>query len=79
MFNGCRCGEIMGLKWSKVDLEHSKIRIDAALLYSPKNGIYETSTKTGDTRNLNIPPETVTLLKQYRAWQNEQRLANGDR
>lgn len=76
---GCRRGEIMGLKWEKVDLESRKIRIDSSLLYSSELGLYETSTKTGDIRNLTIPEETVVLLRQYRAYQAEIRLANGDR
>ena len=76
---GCRRGEIMGLKWEKVNLEDGKLRIDTALLYSQEKGLYETSTKTADIRNLTIPTETVTLLRQYRAYQAETRLANGDR
>ena len=76
---GCRRGEIMGLKWEKVNLEDGKLRIDTALLYSQEKGLYETSTKTADIRNLTIPAETVALLRQYRAYQAETRLANGDR
>lgn len=76
---GCRRGEIMGLKWDKIDLENRKLRIDTSLLYSVKLGLYETTTKTGDIRNLTIPAETVSLLRQYRARQAEVRLANGDR
>lgn len=76
---GCRRGEIMGLKWEKVDLKNRKLRIDTALLYSQHGGIYETTTKTGNQRLLTIPQETVDLLRQYKAWQTEQRMANGDR
>ncbi|MEA4814454.1 MAG: site-specific integrase [Oscillospiraceae bacterium] len=76
---GCRRGEIMGLKWDKVDLKNRHIRIDSALMYSSKAGLYQTSTKTGDIRTLTIPDETVTLLRQYQKWQLEMRIANGDR
>lgn len=76
---GCRGGEIMGLKWDKVDLDAGSIRIDTALLYSQKSGIYESTTKTVDIRNLPIPAETMSLLRQYRARQTEFRLLNGDR
>lgn len=76
---GCRRGEIMGLKWAKVNLEEGRLRIDTSLLYSPEVGLYETSTKTSDIRNLKIPAETVKLLRQYRSYQAEMRLANGDR
>lgn len=76
---GCRRGEIAGLRWEKIDFEKKQIRIDATLLYTPERGIYESETKTGDTRLLSLPPETMTLLREYRAWYTELRLMNGDR
>jgi integrase len=75
---GCRRGEIAGLKWDKIDLENSRIKVDIALLSSNHQGVYEDSTKTEDIRFLKLPPETVSLLRQYRAYQNEMRLLNGD-
>lgn len=79
LVTGCRRGEIAGLKWSKVDLSTGTIRIDTTLLYTPDRGIYENSTKTGDTRFIRLPAETISLLKQYRQWYSELRLMNGDR
>ena len=79
LVTGCRRGEIAGLKWSKVDLEHGRLEISANLCYSKENGVYETTTKTGKTRYINIPHETSELLEEYRAWQDKQRLACGDR
>ena len=76
---GCRRGEIAGLKWSKVDFQNSQIRIDTTLLYDPDVGVYENSTKTGDTRFLKLPAETMALLREYRAWHIELRFKNGDR
>ena len=76
---GCRRGEIAGLKWEKVDLKQRTVRIDSALLYSPKRGLYEDTTKTENVRLLYLPDETIQLL---RAWQREYitlQLANGDR
>ncbi|MEG1181736.1 MAG: tyrosine-type recombinase/integrase, partial [Oscillospiraceae bacterium] len=75
---GARRGEIMGLKWNKVDLENGRITIDSNLLYNPTNGIYEGSTKTGTTRYVLVPNETIILLKRYRAWCAELRLSTGD-
>ena len=76
---GCRRGEIMGLKWDKVDQEKGRITIDRALLVG-KNGVaYEDTTKTGDTRFLNIPAETIKLLKKHRREQAILQLKNGDR
>lgn len=79
LITGCRRGEIMGLKWSRIDFDNSQIRIDTTLLYSSKRGIYEDTTKTGTVRFIKLPAETMTLLQQYRRWYLEQRLLNGDR
>lgn len=75
---GCRLGELMGLKWEKVDFRNRQIKIDRSLHYTPKSGIFEGPTKTKNARYITIPTETLTLLKKYRAWQAEQRLKMGD-
>lgn len=79
LVTGCRCGEIMGLKWNKIDLSEQRIKIDSNLLYSKERGIYEGPTKTENVRFLQIPKEIVTLLEQYHAEQEQMNLANGDR
>ena len=76
---GCRRGEIAALKWSKVDLEAGRLEISANLCYSKERGIYETTTKTGGTRYVNIPRETVAMLRRYKTSQGMLQLANGDR
>ena len=76
---GCRRGEIMGLKWEKLDLDKRKVKIDSTLLYTPAKGIFENATKTGDVRQIALPAETVALLREYRRWYLELKLANGDR
>ena len=79
LITGCRRGEVMGLKWSRVDFANSKIKVDSTLLYSSKRGIYEDTTKTNTARFIKLPTETMDLLRQYRRWYLEQRLKNGDR
>ena len=76
---GCRRGEIMGLKWDKLDLDRKTVRIDSTLIYTPDRGIYENATKTSDVRQIALPAETIALLREYRRWYLELRLANGDR
>ena len=76
---GCRRGEIMGLKWDKVDFDHSRVTIDRALVASKSKGVYEGATKTSDIRYLNLPRETMELLRQYKREQLRLQLANGDR
>lgn len=79
MITGCRRGEIIGLKWSKIDFENGTLFIDTAILKTKDNGTYETTTKTGKSRFVPIPLETISLLKEYRLWQKKEKLANGDR
>lgn len=79
LITGCRRGEIMGLRWDRVDFANSKIKIDTNLLYSAKRGIYEDTTKTGTVRFIKLPTETMELLRQYRRWYMELKIKNGDR
>ncbi len=79
MVTGCRRGEIVGLKWDRVNWDNSSIRIDTTLLYTPEKGVYESTTKTGATRTIKLPKVTMDLFRQYRIWQLETRLMMGDR
>ena len=79
LVTGCRRGEIMGLKWDKVDFENSRVKIDRALIVSPSKGVYESTTKTSDVRYLTLPAETMSLLRQHKREQLRLQLANGDR
>ena len=79
MITGCRRGEILGLKWKAIDFNSAQIKIENNLLYSPTKGIYESTPKTGETRLVKVPPETIAILKEYRLHYKKQRLLNGDR
>lgn len=79
LVTGCRRGEIMGLKWEKVDFEHNLLKIDKSLVSTKSKGVYLGDTKTIDVRYLNLPDETVSILHQYRREQLRLQIANGDR
>lgn len=79
LVTGCRRGEIMGLKWDRVHLDKHYLTIDNNLRYSKARGIYEETPKTGETRYISIPAETVSLLREYQAEQEQLRMLNGDR
>lgn len=79
LVTGCRRGEIMGLKWEKIDFKTNRIKIDRALIVSPSMGVYESTTKTSDIRYLTLPAETMSLLRQHKREQLMLKLANGDR
>jgi integrase len=79
LVTGCRRGEIMGLKWEKVDFKNNRITIDRALINTPSKGVVESTTKTSDIRYLNLPSETMSLLKQHKREQLRIQISNGDR
>lgn len=76
---GCRRGEIVGLKWEKVDFESRRIKIDRALVSSRSKGVYEETTKTSDVRYLTLSKESIDLLRQHKREQLCLQLLNGDR
>lgn len=76
---GCRRGEIMGLKWEKVDFDNSRVKIDSEIVNTRSIGVYESTTKTSDVRYLNLPKETMELIHQHKREQLRLQLANGDR
>lgn len=79
LITGARRGELVGLKWSMVDFNRSKIHICNNLLYAPDVGIYEATAKTDKSdRYVALPSETMQLLKQYKAWQAAERLRLGE-
>ena len=79
LITGARRGEILGLKWDKVDFNSNQVYICNNILYSADIGIYEDTPKTERSkRYVSLPTETMQLLRQYRAWQNAERLRLGE-
>ena len=79
LITGARRGEVLGLKWDKVDFDGNRIYICNSILYSPDIGIYESTPKTERSRRyITLPAETMQLLRQYRNWQASERLRLGE-
>ncbi len=69
----------MGLEWSDVDFDNNLLRICRASQYLPGKGTFTKSPKNDSSqRIIAMPPLVMDLLKEYKAWQNEERLKCGD-
>ena len=79
LFTGMRRGEAMGLKWSDVDFENSTLSIRRSSQYLPGKGVFQKDPKNqASVRTIKLPGAAVTMLKEYKVWQNEERLKLGD-
>lgn len=80
LFTGLRRGEVCGLRWDCVDLEHGTITINKQLQNIPgQPGAYRlVSTKNGKSRTLKASHFVVDLLRQQKAEQEEMKRLVGD-
>ncbi len=65
VMTGLRRGEICGLKWSDIDFEDKKLRIERSVAVKKGGGVSigETKTQTG-TRNIFMPPSVSQVLQK---------------
>ena len=63
---GCRRGEIAGLKWPNIDLEAGIVKICVNIQYSPKIGLYETTPKNGNNREIILNEYPLSLLRKLK-------------
>ena len=70
---GMRRGELCGLKWQAIDLENATIRIENNVQYIEGVGVVAGTPKTDKFRTVNIAPELVSLLKEYKQEQKDQK------
>ncbi|MBR1433027.1 MAG: tyrosine-type recombinase/integrase [Ruminiclostridium sp.] len=72
IFTGLRRGELCGLEWQDIDFINNKLSVKRTSLYSVERGVFVDTPKTKKSmRTITLPTEAVTMLKEYRAWQEE--------
>lgn len=77
---GLRMGEVLGLRWQDVDLEHGRVAVSQALQRQKGRGLVLTETKTDRSRRrIALPVPLVAALRAHRVRQLEERLAAGSR
>jgi integrase len=79
VYSGSRLGEVAGLEWSDVDFEKNLLQVCRASQYIPGKGIFTKGPKNESSKRIiAMPPLVMDILKQYKIWQNEERLKCGD-
>lgn len=79
LFLGSRRGETLGLEWSDIDFDNNIIHIRRSSQYVKGKGIYTSKTKTDTSiRSVSVPQEVIDILREYKVWQNEERLKLGN-
>ena len=69
---GAREGELFGLTWPCVDIEHGTVRIEATLMDSRKLGLRLAEPKSrAARRTIKIPEPVMETLKDWQKWQAE--------
>lgn len=69
---GAREGELFGLVWPCVDIEHGTIRIEATLMDSRRLGIRLAEPKSrAARRSIKIPTSIAATLDEWRKWQGK--------
>lgn len=80
LLSGVRRGELCGLEWKDIDFKNNMITICRTSQYLPEKGIFTKGTKTDSSvRTIRLPEQAFEMLKEFRKWQRNKRVAIGDR
>jgi integrase len=70
---GMRLGELLGLKWSDIDLEGARLQVRRSLQRLPRGGFIEVEPKSARSRrSIDLTASTVASLEQHRARQTQE-------
>lgn len=67
--SGCRRGEVAGLKWEHIDLKTGKAIICQNAQYTKEKGVYITTPKSHESRDIIISSPVLQILKEWKRQQ----------
>lgn len=74
---GMRRGEVLGLMWKDVNLKEQKISVTQSLIYDDEGFRFSDLKTASSKRLISIDDDLTAELKQYKAQQNQFKLALG--
>jgi integrase len=66
-----RRGEILGLRWSDIDLKTARLTVNQSLQRLAGKTVFKPPKTAGSRRTITLPALTVDALAQHRAEQGE--------
>lgn len=75
---GMRRGEVLGLRWSCVDLKASRLQVNQSLTIVKDELVWAPPKTARSRRSLSLDGATVAALREHRRLQNKERLALGE-
>lgn len=78
IYTGMRRGELFGLEWKDIDFENGYMQIERTSQYIGNKTLITKEPKTKSSRRaMVISDDIVKMLRNYKAWQTQQRLMMG--
>jgi len=74
---GVRRGELLGLRWSDIDLETGRVTVNQALERIKGKTTFKSPKTITSRRAITLPAACVSALREHRVHQAKQRLAMG--